>query len=514
MSVLTVNKLSVRYADGAARRTALDDVSFAVESREIVGISGPSGSGKSTMALALLGLLPDDADMTGSIVFDGRDLGRAATSAHEALRGDGIGIVFQESALALNPMLTVGAQIADVVRAHVRCSRREARDRAMAAMLDVGFAEDTARIHDAYPHELSGGQRQRILVAQAIVCRPKLIVADEPTASLDPSVRDEVLRLIHRLNREHDIAFVIISHSAEVLARTARRILVMNRGRLVDVLCPAVDGTGPGHVARSLSRSVSASRYVPIVETAAATKSYRQRRIFGGSQYAVHALRAVDLQIDRGTTLGLAGPSGCGKSTLARCLAGLDTVDEGRVRIDGHDITSLRGRALQPYRNLVQLIFQDSAAALNPRFTALEIVTEPMLIQGIASAHERARRAVDLLSAVGLPTDRLDSRAGEFSGGERQRLAIARALAVHPRLLILDEAFSGLDTETRSRITTLLLGLQRQHDLALLCISHDLDFLSEFAPEIAVMENGSIVERGAAVRHFVHRQTMPAEAVA
>jgi len=513
VSVLTVSHLTVRYADGAVRRTALDDVSFAIEPREIVGVSGPSGSGKSTMALALLGLLPDDATVTGSIVFDGQELTRLPAPAYEAMRGARIGIVFQESALALNPVLTAGAQIADVVRAHVRCTRREARERAMAAMRDAGLTEDTARIYDAYPHELSGGQRQRILIAQAIVCRPRLIIADEPTASLDASAREDVLRLIHRMNEEHGIAFLIISHSADVLARTARRILVMERARIVNVLCPALDGSA-GRVARSLSRSVSASRYVPIAETAGATKSYRQRRILAGTRFEVHALCGVDIQIDRGATLGLAGPSGCGKSTLARCLAGLEPVDSGRVRIDGRDITRLGGRALQPCRNLVQLIFQDSAAALNPRFTALEIVTEPLAIQGAASAHERRRRAAELMSDVGLSADRLGARPGEFSGGERQRLAIARALAVRPRLLILDEAFSGLDTETRSRITALLLELQRQHDLALLCISHDLDFLGEFAPEIAIMQDGSIVERGATVRHFVPERALPAEAVA
>ncbi len=207
--------------------------------------------------------------------------------------------------------------------------------------------------------------------------------------------------------------------------------------------------------------------------------------------------------MERGATLGLAGPSGCGKSTLARCLAGLEPIDAGKVLIDGHDITPLRGRALLPYRNQVQLIFQDAAAALNPRFTALELVTEPMVVQNVGTPAERRLRAIELLSHVGLPSDRLDARAGEFSGGERQRLAIARALAVRPKLLILDEAFSGLDVETRARITSLLLTLQREHDLALLCISHDLEFLAEFAPEIAVMRGGAIVEQGATVRRYI-----------
>jgi len=513
VSVLTVSNFSVRYGIESTTRLVLDDVAFSIEANEIVGVSGPSGSGKTTLALALLGLLPAHNHVSGTIAFHGRDVGALDERARDAMRGAEMGIVFQESALALNPMLTVGAQIGDIVRAHTHCDRQQVRERVLAAMYDVGLSDNAARIYDAYPHELSGGQRQRILIAQAIVCRPSLVVADEPTASLDATVRDEILRLIRRLNEQHGTAFLIISHSAEVLDRTARRILVMNRGRIVDTI-RAGHGIGQdGYVARSLSRSVSASRHVPIAEITGATKSYRQRRLFLRSQYEVEALCGLELRIERGTTLGLVGPSGCGKSTVARCLAGMESLDAGKVLIDGHDITSLRGRALLLYRNQVQLIFQDSAAALNPRFTALDIVTEPMVIQRDGTLHEQRHRAIELLSQVGLPADRLQSRAGEFSGGERQRLAIARALAVRPRLLILDEAFSGLDLETRWLITTLLMTLQREQGLALLCISHDLEFLAEFAPEIAVMRSGAIVEQGTIVRRFVPETVLdqPAE---
>jgi peptide/nickel transport system ATP-binding protein len=503
VSILSVHNLSVRYRGDHASRDALEEVTFSIDAHEIVGVSGPSGSGKTTVAMALLGLLPADATATGTITFGGRDLGALDEGARSAIRGAEMGVVFQESALALNPVLTVGAQIGDVVRAHTRGDRHEIRQRALAAMHDVGLTEDTTRIYDAYPHELSGGQRQRILIAQAIVCRPTLVIADEPTASLDAAVRDEVLRLIRRLNEHHGTAFLIISHSATVLQHTARRILAMNRGRIVQVTDAGRGSIPGGHVARSLSRSVSASRHASIVEVTGAVKSYQQRRVFSGTRYDVQALRGVDLHVERGTTVGLAGPSGCGKSTLARCLAGLETLDAGTVRIDGHDITALQGRALLPYRNLVQLIFQDSAAALNPRFTALEIVSEPMVIQRHGSASERRLRTVELLSQVGLPSDRLHARAGEFSGGERQRLAIARALAVRPHLLILDEALSGLDVDTRALIATLLMTLQREQGLALLCISHDFDFLAECASEIAVMHRGTIVEQGATVRRGV-----------
>jgi peptide/nickel transport system ATP-binding protein len=499
---LTVDNLSVRYADGASTRGVLDAVSFAVDAHEIVGVSGPSGSGKTTMALALLGLLPTEATVSGAIRLEGRDLANLRTRERDAIRGTALGIVFQESALALNPVLTVGAQIRDVVHAHTRCTRAEGRERALAAMCEVGLGEQTQRIYDAYPHELSGGQRQRILIAQAIVGRPACVVADEPTASLDAAVRDEILRLIHRLNEQQGTAFLIISHSADVLQRTAQRTIVMERGRVVDMTQRGDDAAGGARVSRSLSRSVSASRHAPVVEITAGTKSYRQRRLLSSSRHDVQALNGIELHVERGSTLGVAGPSGCGKSTLARCLAGLESLDAGTVRIDGHDITGLTGRALLPHRNQVQLIFQDTAAALNPRFTALEIVSEPMVVQKIGTPGERRLRAIELLSQVGFSPDRLDARATEFSGGERQRLAIARALAVRPKLLILDEAFSGLDVDTRALITSLLLMLQREHGLALLCISHDLEFLAEFAPEIAVMHRGTIVEQGATVRRY------------
>jgi ABC-type glutathione transport system ATPase component len=248
---------------------------------------------------------------------------------------------------------------------------------------------------------------------------------------------------------------------------------------------------------------VTASRFAPIAELTGATKSFRQQCLLSSARHEVKAIDGVELRVERGLTLGLTGPSGSGKSTLARCLAGLETLDAGRALIDGQDITSLRGHSLLPYRNQVQLIFQDSAAALNPRLTALEIVTEPMVVQQISTDAGRRERAAELLLQVGLSPDRLAARAGEFSGGERQRLAIARALAVRPKLLILDEAFSGLDVDTRALIAGLLGTLQREHGLALLCISHDFEFLSGFAPEIAVMNRGRIVEQGATVRRFI-----------
>ena len=491
MSLLQVTDLAVSYT---GRPPVVDGVSLSIDAGEIVGLSGPSGCGKTTLALALLGLLPADTAISGSIRFRGRELRELRETELEAVRGAGIGLVFQESALALNPLLTVGDQIAEVVRAHDRCGRVAARERVRAAIAEVGFGEERTRVIDAYPHELSGGQRQRILIAQAIVCRPALVIADEPVASLDETTRDAVLGLIRTLNERSGTSFLLIAHSAEVLERTASRVIEMSAGRAFERRRRAVAvAPSVSFAATRISKTTHMKNpWEPIVEVVGLTKTYQRRRLLGKDEPAVAALKGVDLSIAHASTLGLAGPSGCGKSTLARCIAGLDTADAGEIRIEGTDIARLRGRDLLPYRNHVQVIFQDSADALNPRFTALDVVSEAMVIQDIGTAADRREVSAALMTKVGLSPDRLASRPAEFSGGERQRLAIARALVSSPRVLILDEAFSGLDVATRERIMRLLTDLQSSQGLTYVCISHDMELLTQFATDIAVMHEGHV----------------------
>ena len=487
MFIFEVEDLTVRYAAARGRR-AVDGVSFMLGAGEIVGVSGPSGCGKSTMALALIGLLPADAHVSGAIRLRGRDLRVCSERERSALRGADVGIVFQESALALNPLRKIGAQIEDVVRAHARCDRQSARDRALTSMTDVGLGGDLDRIYDSYPHELSGGQRQRVLIAQAIVNRPAVVIADEPTASLDAAVRYDVLDRIRTLSAQQGTSFILITHSPDVLASTAHRVIHMRDGRIVSP--DAQHRTAPRPNTSVSFASFNAS--APSIEISEGRKAHAQRRLFS-ARHVVKALDGVTLRLERGRTLGLTGPSGCGKSTLARCLAGLDTLDADEIRIEGTSVSALRGRRRQHHRNQVQLIFQDSAAALNPRFTVHEAIVEPMVVQHTLTHTERRHRALELLHQVGLPADALAMRPGELSGGERQRVAIARALATHPRVLILDEAFSGLDVETRQRIIDVLQELQATDGLSYLCISHDSDLLTEFASEIATMRDGRIV---------------------
>lgn len=496
MSLLKVTNLSVNFP---GRPPVVDGVSLSIDAGEIVGLSGPSGCGKTTLALSLMGLLPEDTQVSGSISFDGRELRGMREEDLESIRGARIGLVFQESALALNPVLTAGAQIVEVVRAHAHCSHQEAVERARQVLADVGFGDERDRIFSAYPHELSGGQRQRILIAQAVVCRPALVIADEPVASLDFDSRAEVLALLRSLNEQSGTSFLLIAHSPEVLASTADRVIDMRAGTLTEAaarpvrLKPAATEKSVAFPPASRGSSVDrrGSREA-LLEITGLTKTYRRRRLLGKAEPAVEALKGADLSIARGTILGLAGRSGCGKSTLARCVASLETADAGQIRIEGTDIARLRGRALLPYRNDVQVIFQDSAAALNPRFTALDVVSEAMVIQDIGSDADRRDVAAALMAMVGLAPDRLSSRPIEFSGGERQRLAIARALVSSPRVLILDETFSGLDLATRERIMKLLLELKTTQGLTYVCISHDMDLLTSFATEIAVMHDGRI----------------------
>ena len=466
-------------------------MSLSIEAGEIVGLSGPSGCGKTTLALALMGLLPADTEISGSIAFDGRELRDMREEELEPIRGGRLGLVFQESALALNPVLTAGAQIVEVVKAHARCTHNEAVERARQTLSDVGFGNERDRIFYAYPHELSGGQRQRILIAQAIVCRPALVIADEPVASLDFDSRADVLALLRSLNEQSGTSFLLITHSPEVLASTADRVIEMRGGTFTaDPERPTVAFPLASRAAASIDRTAGARE--AIVEITGLRKTFQRRRLLGKAEPAVEALTGADLSIARGSILGLAGRSGCGKSTLARCIASLETADSGQIRIEGTDIARLRGRALLPYRNDVQVIFQDSAAALNPRFTALDVVCEAMVIQDIGTDAERRDVTAALMSMVGLSPNRLQSRPIEFSGGERQRLAIARALVSSPRLLILDETFSGLDLATRERIMRLLLELKTTQGLTYVCISHDMDLLTSFATEIAVMHDGRI----------------------
>ena len=499
-ALLRVAGLSVDYlsSDGSAVH-ALRGVSLEIGEGETLGILGESGSGKSSLAQALLRLLPENAGVAaGTVEFRGRNLLQMSKGELRSLRGSEIALISQEPALALNPVLPLGRQIADVLRAHRRVSHAETSSAVAGMLREVGFAEPD-RIMRSYPHQLSGGQRQRVAIAQALICRPSLVIADEPLSSLDTVTQAEVLDLLRRLQRDLNLALLFITHNAKALSALAGRAVVMRDGEIAACGTPAELARNSDPYIQGLlwpekivtteaheARSVALAGPAPLLEARGIGKSFVQKRVFSRKKFQVSALQDVSLLIESSSTVALVGRSGSGKSTLARCLAGFETPDRGEVLVEG---------SRQNLHHHVQMLFQDATTSLNPRFTAAELIAEPLEIAHSGSPQERNERAHELMLEVGLDPACATRKAGEFSGGQRQRLALARALAASPRLLILDEALSGLDLPLQAQMVRLLLDLQSRHSLAYLYITHDLAFVSLFAQRIAVMEAGKIVEQ-------------------
>ncbi len=496
--LLRISALNVEYdASGGELVRALRNVSLEIGHRESVGVLGESGSGKSSLALALLRLLPRNARVSsGSLEYHGRNLAEFSSAQLREMRGAEVALISQEPALALNPVLPLGRQLADVLLAHSRLGREEVSVRCNAMLRDVGFT-DSERIMRAYPHQLSGGQRQRVAIAQALICRPKLLIADEPLSALDAATQAEILELLQQLKQELGLAMVFITHNAGVLSTLVETIMVMRDGEIaargsLDNLKNNSDGYVQGLLFPEKSLKITPNANAtrenvrPLLEIRGLNKTFTQQRLLSRKKFSVQALEAINLELKEGSTVAVLGRSGSGKSTLARCVAGFETPDSGEILLEGEKHGS---------RRRVQMIFQDAATSLNPRFTARQIITEPLEIAHWKTEAERTARALELMEEVGLDAVWSSRLAGEFSGGQRQRLALARALAAEPRLLVMDEALSGLDMPLQAQMVRLLMELQLRHGLAYLYISHDLNFISLFAQEVVVMEAGRIVER-------------------
>jgi peptide/nickel transport system ATP-binding protein len=515
--LLRVSALSVDYdAAGGDVVRALSNLDLEIASGESVGVLGESGSGKSSLALALMRLLPKNARVvSGSLDYRGRNLTEFSPAELRAMRGAEVALISQEPALALNPVLSLGQQLADILRAHGKLTRQEVKARCHEILGQFGFA-DPERIMRAYPHELSGGQRQRVAIAQALICRPKLLIADEPLSALDVATQADILQLLQRLKRDLKLAMLFITHNAGALAAFADTIVIMREGEAVahgtmaklqasaneyvqGILFPEKSLANVSHSELAMDSAE------PLVRIRGLSKRFVQRRMLSRKQFVVQSLDAIDLALPAGSTVALLGRSGSGKSTLARCLAGFETPDAGEILVNGKWAKKNKGGARRQRPSSptvftrewaeVQMIFQDAATSLNPRFTARQIVAEPLEIARWKSETERTARAMELMEEVGLDPDWAARLAGEFSGGQRQRLALARALAAEPRLLIMDEALSGLDMPLQAQMVRLLMELQARHGLTYLYISHDLSFISLFAQEVVVMDAGRIVER-------------------
>jgi len=498
MSLLAVRDLCLAI-DGAP---VLESIGFDIAPGEVFGLVGESGSGKSMTALALLGLAPDGARVSGQARLSGRNLLDLTEAALTGVRGKDIGMIFQEPMTALDPMQRIGDQVAETLRIHRAASRTEARAIARQRLARVGLPEEQFPL-SRYPHELSGGQRQRVAIAMAIALRPRLLIADEPTTALDVTTQARILDLLQGLVRDEGMALMLITHDLAVTASMAARVAVMQAGRIVEAGATEAlyrtrshDYTrrlfaAAGHRPARQARDIGA----PLLEVTEVVREYRLPR---PSAFARHPrLRAVDgvsLTLRSGESLGLVGESGCGKSTLVRAILGLDPLQSGRIRLGGAEVRA--GQAMPAaLRARMQVVFQDPYGSFNPRHRVGRLVAEPFHLTGRpGDARDRVAAA---LEEVGLRPDDMGRYIHEFSGGQRQRIAIARALIIRPDLIVLDEAVSALDVRVRAQILDLLARLQDSHRLAYLFISHDLGVVRVITDRVAVMRAGRIVEAGA-----------------
>ncbi|MEL6505739.1 MAG: dipeptide ABC transporter ATP-binding protein [Pseudomonadota bacterium] len=517
MSLLNIENLSLSI--GAT--PILHGVNLTVGAGEIVGIVGESGSGKSMTALATMQLLPEGSSTTGSIRFQDHQVLSADDALMQDLRGDDMAMIFQEPMTALNPVQTIGDQVAEGMILHEGISRSEAQHRAENLLERVGLPADRYPL-SRFPHELSGGQRQRVMIAMACAQSPDLLIADEPTTALDVTLQAQILKLLRDLVAERGMGLILISHDLAVVAQMTDQLVVMRHGAVVEA--------GPtGQTLKALAHPytaqlAAASSHVParanppvltaqqtrpaLVEVQNVSRHYGQRRasLFQASP-PVKAVDDVSFKLFPGQSMGLVGESGCGKSTLARMVLALDAPTSGDIVLDGDSLVNSETSRMQGLRRKMQIVFQDPFASFNPRHTMERAVAEPLHLEPKLSRSDRRDRVVASLEEVGLTTAALSKYPHEFSGGQRQRLAIARALITRPRLIVADEPVSALDVSIRAQVMDLFTQLRERLGLTYLFISHDLGVVRAMCDEVLVMDGGKIVERGPVGDIFDHPQS-------
>ena len=514
--VLSVQGLTVSVATGAGLKPLVRGLSFDLRRGETLAIAGESGSGKSITALAIMGLLPPNVAVSAGAVRLGRaELTGLPESKMRALRGDRIAMIFQEPMTSLNPVMSIGNQLTEAIRAHDPIPRAEARARALEALRAVRLSQPERRLTQ-YPHELSGGMRQRVMIAMALALRPEVLIADEPTTALDVTVQREVLDLLRDLQRDLGTAIILITHDMGVVAEMADRVVVMQNGAQVETAPVRALFAHPAQpytqalLAAVPRMGMAAARPEPAGEVVAKLTDVSvhfpmRGGMLGRITHQVHAVEQVSLSIRRQETFALVGESGCGKSTIAKAIVGL-VPHQGRIEVAGQALAELDVAGKKAFRRQVQMVFQDPAAALDPRMRVGDLVAEPMLIHGIGDAAARRARAADLFARVGLSSDQMDRYPHEFSGGQRQRICIARALALNPQLVIADECVSALDVSVQARVLDLLRALQKEFGIAFLFISHDMAVVESISDRVAVMYLGQIVETGSRAQVFGNPQ--------
>ncbi|MEO7337796.1 MAG: dipeptide ABC transporter ATP-binding protein [Caldimonas sp.] len=530
--LLSIRDLRVAFrlgrTGGAVERfNAVNGVSFEIPDHTTVALVGESGSGKSVTAMSILNLLPPNAERQGAISFRGRDLLAASTKELQAVRGREIACVFQDPMTSLNPVFTVGQQICEPLVKHLGLGSRQAMARAEALLVEVGMPEPKRRL-TAYPHQLSGGQQQRVMIAMALACEPRLLIADEPTTALDVTIQRQIMELLAGLKERHRMSMLFISHDLGVVGEIADHVVVMRHGvvreqgpvadmfanpqdaytRALLACRPTLAQRAPrlmvidDHLA-GIERAHEFAKKDPaaptILEATAVSKGFWIRSgLFGRTEFK--AVKGATFTLRKGHTLGIVGESGSGKTTLGLALLRLHDANGGpvggRAIFDGRDLLALSRREMLPIRRRIQVVFQNPYASLNPRFTVAQTLLEPMTIHGVGrNSTERDARARALLGRVGLDGTALDKYPHEFSGGQRQRIAIARCLTLDPDVLVLDEAVSALDVSVQAQVLNLLKDLQDELGLAYIFISHDLAVVRFMADEVLVMKDGEVVEQ-------------------
>ncbi|MFV0475719.1 MAG: ABC transporter ATP-binding protein [Pikeienuella sp.] len=507
-ALLEIDNLRIAL-NGDPRHEVVKGVSLSIHPGQTMCLVGESGSGKSLSALATMGLLPKVLQVTGgSVRLKGEDVTRASAKRLRDLRATEMSMIFQEPMTALNPVARVGPQIEEVLEAHAeKMDARARRARSLDIMNEVHLP-DPERLSNSYPHQLSGGQRQRIMIAMALVMRPQLLIADEPTTALDVTTQAQILKLIQELREDHGTAVLFITHDMGVVADIADDVTVLKLGEVMETR-PVEDllRSPKTDYSRELLKAVPsqtprpprpADESAPVVlSTKDLRKVYSEKSFFGSKVRETVAANDVTLTLRRGRTLGIVGESGSGKSTVARCVVRLIDPTSGEIRIAGDDIARLSQREMKPHRRNVQIVFQDPMRSLNPRIEVGESIIEGPTNFGVSRA-EAMERAQELLELVGLPRTAVDRFPHQFSGGQRQRIAIARALAMDPEVLIADEAVSALDVSVQAQVLELLDEIQQRIGVGLLFITHDLGVAAQICDEVMVMQKGRVVEYGPA----------------
>ncbi|WP_396182321.1 ABC transporter ATP-binding protein [Flavobacterium sp.] len=543
MPILSIDNLDISFLKERKYLPVVHQLTYELYENEILGIVGESGSGKSVSSLAIMGLLPSSISKiaNGSIVFEGKDISLLSDQEFQKIRGNEIAMVFQEPMSSLNPSMKCGMQVAEILEIHTSLSKKEIKNQVISLFEKVKLP-NPEELFSKYPHQISGGQKQRVMIAMAIACKPKILIADEPTTALDVTVQKEIIQLLKELQRETKMSILFISHDLSLVSEIANRVLVMYKGQIVEQGIAKEIFENPQH---NYTKALIASRpsldfrlkRLPTIQdflkesfkseiVSAEERNKNQLKIYSkspllevknigkdyfssvglfGKQHSFKAVNDVSFKIYEGETVGLVGESGCGKSTLGNAILQLDKATSGQIFYKGNDITNLNKEDIRKLRKEIQIIFQDPYSSLNPRIPIGKAIMEPMKVHGLfANDAERKAKAIEILERVGLGESFFNRYPHEFSGGQRQRIGIARTIALQPKLIVCDESVSALDISVQAQVLNLLNELKENFGFTYIFISHDLAVVKYMSDQVLVMNKGKIEEMADADELYAH----------